>query len=98
MYCQRTAPDSYDLNQVGLTLKADSGKYSVAAIARKNGRPTVATIHIGDKVIRIGPLELNNATRGQIYDAMHGKPGEIKVLEIEHGGKQMTVSAPVTQF
>ncbi|HEX5234991.1 MAG TPA: hypothetical protein VFW25_06625 [Silvibacterium sp.] len=98
MYWQRSAPDSYQLNQVGLVLKFEAGKYTVAAIATKNGKPTLEAVQIDDKLIGVDNLELKNATWGQIYDAMHGNPGEIKMLEIERAGNLITVRAPVTAF
>jgi hypothetical protein len=98
MYWQTGAPDSYNLDQVGITLKADVGNYFVVAIATRNGKPTVETLQTGDRVLRIENLDLKNATWGQIYRALHGRPGETKVLVIDRGGERITVHAPVTAF
>jgi hypothetical protein len=98
IYWQRIAPDSYDLNQVGVTLKADGGNCIVAAIATKNGKATVEGTQPGDKLTLVDALELKNATWGQIYNALHGTPGLAKTLVIERDGKRITVRAPVTAF
>jgi hypothetical protein len=40
-WLQQSDPYSHDLDQVGLTLRAESTAYIVAAVATKNGRPSV---------------------------------------------------------
>lgn len=97
-WLKRADPDTHDLDQVGLTLRAEQGEYFVAAIARKNGKPTVEGVSPGDKLIRIGDLEMKNATWGAIYNAMHGNPGETRELVLERNGERFTVSARVTAF
>jgi hypothetical protein len=87
-----------DLNQVGLTLRSEHGEYIVAAVAEKNGRPTVAGVLPGDRLIRVGNMEMKQATRGAIYKAMRGKPGEIRKLVLERDGNRLTVAAKVTAF
>ena len=91
-------PDSNDFYQVGLTLRSQHREYFVAAVARKNGRPTVEGVSPGDRLIRIGNLQTQNATWGAIYDAMHGKPGQTLILVLERSGNQFTVTAKVTAF
>jgi hypothetical protein len=41
-------------------------------------------------------LETTQATWGRIYGALHGKPGETRVLILERGSDQRIVRAPVT--
>jgi C-terminal processing protease CtpA/Prc len=72
--------------------------FFVAAIATKNGKATVEGVLPGDKLIRVGDLELGKATWGAIYDAMHGKPGESRSLILERGGNRFTVDVKVTAF
>jgi hypothetical protein len=99
MYWLRQAePDTHDLEQVGLTLKKEKGEYTVAAVATKNGRPVVAGVQPGDKLLRIDGLITKNATKGRIYDALHGAPGEVRELVLERKGVQRTVRASVTTF
>jgi hypothetical protein len=86
------------LNQVGLTLRKQAGEFIVAAIATKNGKLTVEGVQPGDKLVRIDGLETRRATRGGIYDALSGKPGEVRVLVLERGAGRLTVRATVTGF
>jgi hypothetical protein len=97
-WLQQSRSDVDDLHQVGLTLRARSGEYIVAAIATKNGRPTVKDVQPGDKLLRIDGLEAKNATWGDIYHAMGGNPGEVRVLTLERGTHQVVVRARVTSF
>jgi hypothetical protein len=91
-------PDRHDLDQVGVTLRSDSGAYFVAAVATKDGKPTVVGVSPGDELIRVGELELANATWGAIYEALHGTPGEARSMILERNGRRLTVVARVTAF
>jgi hypothetical protein len=90
--------DPQDLDQVGLTLEAKGGAYFVSAIATQKGKPTVEGVDVGDKLLQIGGLQTKAATRGMIYEAMHGKPGELRALLLERNGKQFTIHASVMTF
>jgi C-terminal processing protease CtpA/Prc len=78
--------------------RAQPGLYIVATVATKNGKPTVENVSPGDKLIRVGELETKRATRGGIYEALHGKPGEIRVLLLERNGNRITVPVRVAAF
>jgi hypothetical protein len=41
---------------------------------------------------------LGSATRGAVFAALHGKPGEVRMLLLERDGQQLTVPAKVTAF
>jgi hypothetical protein len=97
-WLKQSDPDLHELDQVGLTLKFDHGRYFVAAIATKNGKPTVGGVSSGDELLRIGELDTRTATWGAIYSALHGKPGETRALLLSRKGQQITVSAQVTAF
>ena len=97
-WSKQVEPDVHDLDQVGLTLRAEAGAFFVAGIARRNGRPTVEGVLPGDRLIRVGDLETAGATWGALFAAMHGRPGETRRLVLERGGRQLTVDAPVTAF
>jgi hypothetical protein len=97
-WLRQTQSDGGDLDQVGLTLQANNGEYIVAAIAKKNGKPTVENVRPGDKLVRIDGMETKRATWGGIYRAMHGNPGEVRILSLERGTRQITVRARVTSF
>jgi hypothetical protein len=97
-WLQQRNPEIDELDQVGLTLRAEGGEFFVAAVATKNSKPTVEGVLPGDKLLRVGDLETRSGTWGAIYDAMHGKPGDIRLLLLERGGKQFTIAARVTKF
>jgi hypothetical protein len=91
-------PDAHELDQVGLTLASENGVFVVAAVATKNGKPTVEGVLPGDRLIQVGEMETGKATWGAIYDAMHGKPGDTRSLIVERNGQRLTVTAKVTAF
>jgi len=91
-------PDADDLNQVGLTLAARAGEFQVAGIAQKNRKPVLEGVEVGDQLIEIDGRQTKNATRGEIYNALHGKPGESRRLRLKRGSAIITVNAPVTGF
>jgi hypothetical protein len=97
-WLKQANPEANDLDQVGLTLRSEHGEYFVEAVARKNGTPTVEGVLPGDRLIRIGDLETKAATWGGIYEAMHGRPGEIRKLVVDRAGSRITVAARVTRF
>ena len=92
--------DCYDLNQVGVTLERRDGQqgYFIAGVALKDERPTVDGVVVGDRLVKIDDLDVSNATRGAIFSALHGKPGDTRVLTLERDGKEVTLTAKVTGF
>jgi C-terminal processing protease CtpA/Prc len=74
------------------------GEYFVAAVATQNGKPTIEGVQVGDKLLKVGELPLSGATRGAILSAMHGKPGEVRVLTLERNDKTFTVEASIKSF
>lgn len=97
-WLKQTDADAHELDQVGLTLKARGGDYVVAAIATKNGRPTVDGVQPGDRLLQVGEWPLKHATWGAIYSALHGRPGEVRTLTLERQGHRVIVQAGVTAF
>lgn len=91
-------PDTADLDQVGLSLKATDGAFIVSAIATKNGKPTVEGVQPGDRLLRINDLDATGATWGRIYDALHGVPDDVRTLILERDGRKFTVRTTVTAF
>lgn len=99
MYWSRQSEaDTTELHQVGLTLRTAPRAVYVAAVATKNGLPTVDNVLPGDKLISVDGHELVSGTIGQIFASMHGAPGERRELVLERNGARFTVSAPVTAF
>jgi len=97
-WLKQSDSEVHDLDQVGLTLRSEHGEFVVAAVASKNGTPAVEGVLPGDRLVRVGDLELGTATWGQIYESMHGKPGETRSLVLERNGNQLTVAAKVMRF
>ena len=81
-----------------MTLEKRSDGYFIAGIAKKSGKPTVDAVRVGDKLIQVDSVLLTSATRGAIFAALHGKPGEVRMLVLERDGQQLTVPAKVTGF
>ena len=90
--------DPHELDQVGVTLEKQSDGYFIAGIAQKSGKPTVDTVRVADRLIRVDDVVLSSATRGAIFAVLHGKPGEVRMLVVERDGQQLTVPAKVTAF
>jgi hypothetical protein len=90
--------DPHDLDQVGITLERRAGSYFIAGIARQAGKMTVEGIAPGDKLVRIDGLSADNASRGTVLAALHGRPGDRRVLTLERAGQQLQVNALVTGF
>lgn len=91
-------PALHDLDQVGLTLRAEHGRYFVDAVASIGGAPTVAGVQPGDRLLQVGGLDLDGASWGAIYRAMQGRPGDTRELLLQRQGRQLTVAAKVTAF
>jgi len=97
-WVRQSEDDPHDLDQIGLTLQRKGDSYVVAAVATQEGRPTVADVVPGDHLIRVGELDLTNATWGAIYNAMHGTPGASRLLVVERNGTRRTINATITRF
>jgi hypothetical protein len=95
---KQAEPEIDDLDQVGLTLRSEHGRFFIAAVAVKNGRPTVDGVRPGDELIRVGDRDTRNAGMAAIFQMLHGSPGEARDLVLLRGGTPMTVSARVTRF
>ena len=97
-WLRESPPDTSDLNQIGLTLRTAGGAVYVAGVATKNGRPTVEGVLPGDKLISVGGHDLVSGTIGEIFESMHGLPGETRVLVLERNGARFTVNGTITAF
>ncbi len=98
-YWRQEAPlDTGELDQVGLVLSRDGRTVTVAGIAHKAGRATVASVLPGDRLISIDGRPVDGLTRGQLLLALHGRPGETREIVLSRNGQRMDVQAPVTGF
>jgi hypothetical protein len=92
-------PDSHDQDIVGLTLRpAADGSYQVIGVAERDGTPVVPGVAPGDRLLRIGELEVTGATMGTVVDALRGKPGEVRSLLLERDGEQISIEARVERL
>jgi hypothetical protein len=86
-YWQQEADlDPNDLNQVGLSLLALGNNYLVAGFASKDGKPSVAGIEPGDRLLQVGPTEISGASRDTVLLALHGHPDETRALVLDRDG------------
>jgi hypothetical protein len=97
-WLRQTAVDARDLDYVGLTLIFKHDEYFVGAIATQDGKPTMKSVLVGDKLVQIGTLRTNGASREAIFAAMHGKSGDARSLILERNGRQCQLQASVTAF
>jgi hypothetical protein len=67
-------------------------------VATKRGRPTVEGVEPGDTLLRSDGFAISHATMGRIVDALHGEPGETRVLVLQRGSEVHTARATVISF
>jgi len=97
-WLRQAAAETGDMHQIGLTLRTAPGAVYVAGVARKNGKPTVEGVQPGDKLISVGGHVLASGTIGEIFESMHGVPGDTRELVLERNGTRFTVRATITAF
>ncbi|MFH1214125.1 MAG: PDZ domain-containing protein [Candidatus Neomarinimicrobiota bacterium] len=88
-----------DLDIIGLTLRPEAdGNFTVAGVVKTGGQPTVEGIQPGDKLIRIGEMDIKNATMDAVVNALRGEPGATRNIIVERDGKRLTVKAKVQRL
>ena len=66
-------PDLHDMDLVGLTLRPEpDGGYRVIGIAAKDGKPAVEGVAPGDRLLKVGGLEVTGATMGAVVTRSGG--------------------------
>jgi hypothetical protein len=53
---------------------------------------------VGDKLVQIGTLPTQGASREALFAAMHGKSGAVRPLIVERNGQRIHIDASVTAF
>jgi hypothetical protein len=93
------APVARDLDIVGLTLRVEAdGSFTVAGVVCRDGKPLVPGVKPGDKLLSVDSLDAVNAPMGAVIDALRGKPGAVRVLELERAGKRVTIRAEIVRL
>lgn len=88
----------HDMDLVGLTLNTEpDGNFIIIGVTKKNGKPTVEGVEPGDVLLRVDDLRTTGATFGTVVDALRGKPGDVRILELERNGKRFKVETKVTR-
>lgn len=78
------------INMVGVILEPIPGGYVIAG-----GYPGLKGVQIGDRLLKVGDLNIGRATLATIMAALYGKLGETRLLVLQRNGKQFKVKAPV---
>jgi hypothetical protein len=88
-----------DFDVVGLVLRPEGdGRFSILGVADFEGKPSVDGVQRGDHLVAVNDLSVRDASMGQVWSMLGGKPGDEKQLTIERGGKQFRISAVVEHF
>jgi hypothetical protein len=97
-WLREMSPDTTELDQIGLTLGVAKGAVLVAGLARKHGQPVIDGVRPGDELVSVDGHVLATGTLAEVFESMHGVPGEKRELVLRRDGKEFTVSAPITRF
>lgn len=88
-----------EFDVVGLTLRPENGGgFIVIGIVEFEGKPSVADVQIGDRLIAVDGIPVANSTMGQVWSMLGGTPGQERKLTIERSGKEVVVVATVRHF
>src|SRR5262249_53373599 len=82
----------------GLPLRAARGRDILGPVATPDGPPPRGGVEPGDRLIRVGDLDVTGKTKGAVFGALHGAPGETRALVLERGDRRIVVDATVTAF
>jgi len=91
-------PDTHELDQIGITLVYRSGDYFVGGIVQKNGKNTADGVAKGDKLIQIDGRTTRGLPKEEVLAALHGIPGDHRILVVERQGTRIEVPLPVIAF
>jgi hypothetical protein len=98
-WLQETGIDHDDMDEVPVVLRPErDGSYTVIGICERNGKKLIDGVLPGDKLISVGNLAVRIATFGTVLQALHGHPGDTRVLVLERNGKRLQVAAKVAQL
>jgi hypothetical protein len=93
---QHAEPHDGDLDSPGLVLDMTfDGEVHVAGLARVGGASAAADVKPGDRLLSIDGREVAELRRGAIFQALHGRAGELRRLRLLRDGATIEVDAPV---
>jgi len=88
-----------DFDVVGLILRPENdAAFTVVGIADFDGKPSVAGVQVGDRLVAVGDIPFSDSSLGQVWSLLEGSPGQERKLTIVRAGKQFTVGATVQHF
>jgi hypothetical protein len=84
---------------IGLILRPeDDGRFTIIGIADYDGKPSVADVFSGDRLVAVDGIPVLGSTMGQVWLMLGGEPGKERRLTIERDGKQFAVVAKIQHF
>jgi len=88
-----------DFDVVGLILRPeDDGRFMIVGVADFDGKASVPEVQAGDHLVAVDGTSVQGSTIGQVWSMLGGAPGQERMLVVERGGKQLSVSAKVQHF
>lgn len=98
-YWQRQRPaDPNDLDGIGLTLTRSGVDYVVGRVTERDGQSTVAGVEPGDRLVAVDGRSLRGAAPEAVWDALRARPGTVRRLDLERGGRLLQVTAAAMPF
>jgi hypothetical protein len=88
-----------DFDVIGLVLRPeDDGRFTILGAAEFEGKPAVAGVQPGDRLVAVDGIPVAGSTLGQVWAMLGGSPDKERRLTIERDGKQFAVAAKVRHF
>ena len=90
--------DPVDLDVVGAIVSPSAnGTYTLVGVAKQDGKEVTNALRGGDRLVKIGRLDVTGAPLAEVIEALHGKPGDIRTLVVEREQKPVTVKVPIVR-
>jgi len=90
--------DPHELDSVGIEFAYENGVYTIVRIVDKDGKPTASGVESGDKLVAVDEKRVDGWSRSQVLASLQGKPGDIRRITVERGGKTSTIPLSVVAF
>ncbi len=88
-----------DFDVIGLILRPeDDGRFTIIGTADFQGKASVPEVQAGDHLVAVDGSLVQGSTTGQVWSMLGGAPDQERVVVVERGGKQFSVSARVQHF